>query len=226
MATLICASILPGAARAQAPADDGALKLSGDVRLLSGAPGDPVYGSLTAEKGIREGRSVVVRVVVSEKKTYSGDGFRILHGGNDAEIALREKRGGGVWEIGLARPDTAERQNYLQGTLRYRTERGRWILEPRAVFSKGGTLAGVGVRRESPWGADRTVFVEATPVIVGNNDRSLATGNSRRTALWGVGVRHKNLTLGVTNALGATTGMSLTPQLRGAAIFVRVEVIR
>ena len=204
---------------ASAPA--GAQTLSGDVRALSGAPGGQVYGSLTAEKG-----RFVVRVTASEKKTYSGNGFRILHGGNDGEVALRVPRSGGAFEVGLARPDTAERQNQLQGTLRFTTERGRWTLEPRAVFGKGGTLAGVGVRRDSPWGEDRTVYAELTPILVGKNNRSLSTGNTRRTALWSVGVRRKNMTLGITNALGATTGMSLTPQIKGAAIFVRVEVIR
>jgi hypothetical protein len=65
---------------AQAPAEPGTLRLAGDVRLLSGAPGDPVYGSLNAEKGLREGRSVVVWVVTPDAFDFfpSGTSFSQL----------------------------------------------------------------------------------------------------------------------------------------------------
>lgn len=198
-------------------AQTGALKLTVELRTLSTSSSNPTYGSLQVENP-----RFVARLTGSEKRTYSGNGFQLRHGGSDLEAAYRIPRLEGIWEVGIARPDTAERRNDIQGTLRLNAAISGWQVTPKAVFGEGGMLAGITVGRELPLGENQ-VFLEATPIVVGNNTRSITNGQARRTVLWSAGIRHKSVTLGVSNAVGLTTGMSLTPQLRGAALLLRWE---
>lgn len=223
-----------GAEGAEFP-EAGQLRIAVDVRVLNGYESGHGYFSTRIERGIGENRSLVIRTTGSDRKTIAGAGFALHHGGADYEAALRFRPNAGApWiaSAGIARPDTAARRNSLQATGQLLYRKGALSLNPRGVVGSGGALAGLGVGYERASGAKQTLFVEATPILAGKNDRALSTGLARRTTLWGVGVRFEkpgakhSVTLGITNALGATTGMSLTPQLKGAAISIRFEVTR
>ena len=179
---------------------------------------------------------VCFRGTDGKRQTLAGSNFTLAHGGDDRELMFtcRPSR----WPkldagVGAAVPNTPERRNPLVGTYDAGwTETGS---------TENSIRIGVrGIASSSPivaLTAKGTFALPKCPIdfigeigvpFVGNNTRSTADGSAQRTVLGSVGFQvwqrnrdagfHASLRL--TNEVGETTGMSLTPSLGSRYGFV------
>jgi hypothetical protein len=146
----------------------------------------------------------------------------LLHGGSDFEFGGTLPAWRGITpQLGVSLPDTASRRQKGAITARLRWEQGMFSVEPQAILGRDA-LIGVAV------GAKKTlsglvVTGSVTPILSGKNGVSNTTGAALRKTLWEAGITRGNITLGVTNALGPTTGFGLSPSVSGTALLLKVR---
>ena len=202
---------------------DGSLQL----RAFRGSEG-LAYGTFELNGGLGHGLGVILRGTFANTSTFNGSGFKIRHGGSDFEamikFAVPELPNVAV-ELGVALPNTpAQKKAFGTGQVVYEYYAApvRLYAGARAVTSNNATLAGLcgGISVEVGRGFD--LFGDATWVVGGQNTYSTSTGALQQGSIYGFGARYSppgegrnrfSIEAGATNALGGTTGMSLTPSL-------------
>ncbi|NLI01074.1 MAG: hypothetical protein GX446_16450 [Chthonomonadales bacterium] len=210
--------------------DPGKTVWSGGVRIF-GSKQDAKFGDLRLDYGVREGLALTLRGTAGERRTFVAPSFAIHHGGNDAELLLRympPQTPRCALEIGVSYADTpAQKDTFPTVQLLHQRPLSSTItllLAPRAVFIEDNTLVGIG--GGLAWKINDTgeLVADVTGIVHGDNTYNTHTGERVRRAVWGValrmrpenGDRQTTIDLGITNALGGTTGMSLTPGLGGS----------
>lgn len=198
---------------------------------IFGSKQDAKFGDLRLDFGVREGLAVTLRGTAGERRTYVGPSFTIDHGGNDAELLVRympPQTPRCAIEIGVSLADTpAQKDTFPTVQLLHQRPLGSkltLLLAPRAVFIEDNTLVGIG--GGLAWKITDTgeLVADVTAIVHGDNTYNTHTGARVRRAVWGVAIRMRPddgdrktiIDLGITNALGGTTGMSLTPGLGGS----------
>jgi hypothetical protein len=206
-----------------------------DVRFFGGDE-DTVYTGLSASYGFGDGWAGILRGSFAGRKTFtfpSGDYIR--HGGSDVELLAkyRFKSNSPVAVAGLlgvSFPSTpAQSDAMLTLGVAASTPIGSGFtayLNPRAVFIKDNTLAGIGLGVRARLSDTLFLIGDGTAVIAGDNTRRTSDGSRRQSALYGVALRFSpkakkasdyslGFDLGYTNSIGSTTGFGLTPGLGG-----------
>ena len=161
------------------------------------------------------------------------DGFRVpsgenvKFGGSDGELLANYKlpidvpivvRGGVAYVATPAQNDLLA--GVVSASIGYNLPYGiSAYLEPKAVFLRDNSLVGIAVGATYEVAKNIELMGEWTPLVAGSNTINLTTGNWSRVQLFGAGLRFRNvqpglsIDLGVTNATGFTTGMSMTPSM-------------
>lgn len=206
------------------------LTIEASVRAFGGREGIP-YGAFTLQREAWTLRGVASNKTISNRPNQTP----LLHGGGDLELARTFTLPMDVEaQLGAAFSDTAAQPRKLHLTTRLRYERAvaekvTLSLEPRGVFGHT-TLVGVSLGARAQLDKKSAFLAELTPMLYGRNASAGSTGAATQRALWELGVSRqegcKTITLGVTNALGPTTGFSLSPSLSGSALVLKVRFTR
>lgn len=169
--------------------------------------------------------------------TFASVGFAkspaaIRTGGSDFEFYVRhsvEQVDGLALMGGISFPNTPA-QNQPFGTFgvsySFKTpEYGpAFTIGGRGVLRQDSSIVGLSAGLKFGFSQGWELFGDITGIVHGNNTRDTATGAAMRRALWGAGLRYNLQSMGkagydgsiymmVTNALGMTTGTSLSPSL-------------
>jgi hypothetical protein len=211
----------------------GRLGIGLDVRLMRGNNGTD-NTTLSARYGITSRLEVGIRgVTAGSRVTPVGVLGNITHGGRDAEAFAKYDFGRfGPAHLGLlagiSTPSTTS-QNQAIGTLSASAavqagDRVTIIVNPKAVLNKGRTLVGVGGGFSARAAQNFYLVGDYTTIAAGDNTRSLTTGAAVRRDVWGAALRLHSVhngtelmfDLGWGNAVGSTTGFSLSPGLGSA----------
>ena len=190
-----------------------------EARAFGGREGATYYAA-TLERGGWFVKGVGARKGASVRSGQA----TILHGGSDFEIGGRLKPYRGIEpQLGAAMPDTGARRQRGAVTVRLRREAGGLSVEPRAVLGRDA-LVGVALGAKKSLGK-LALSGAIIPILSGRNGVNRITGGANRTTLWEVSATKGDITLGATNALGPTTGMSLSPSAGStASLMVKVRV--
>ena len=204
----------------------GAWAFRGDVRLF-GSDEKIAYGTGELSRGLSNGLSVTLRGTAARYLNFTGP-VTIRHGGNDLELLFKYSQPDGAGLMlagGLALPHTPA-QNKLFGTgeviYRYPTRMADVYLGAKGVFNDTTSLAALCAGIDSKLASSFKIVADVSAPVIGNNtfntttgaqERKLVYGAALRFAPFGMGRGNVSLDLGVTNGLGGTTGMSLSPAL-------------
>lgn len=203
-----------------------------DARYLGGGEDGGAFSGEVAY-GINDSLTALLRATLSEKRNFAGGGGLLLnHGGNDFELAVKwspegwlDRDGQFAGLLGVSVPDTAAQDDpVLTAQVLYarRLTDGLDVQASlRGVFIEQPLLAfGLGVTYDVFDGG--TLLGEYTLAFHGTNTRSTNTGAAIRDDVWGVGFRWApqprspmrwHVAAGLSNAVGLTTGLAMTPAL-------------
>jgi hypothetical protein len=208
----------------------GALGGRAEARFLN-SPEDVAYTSVGVRYGLFDRMEIGVRAVTGATRRLAIPAGTISYGGQDVE--LYGKVGASLTDrvsiaglLGVAFPATpAQNQAILtlgaSGSFQAH-DRIVFVLNPRAMFQEDNITIGVGVGASARLGQGLALIGDWTFIAAGNNTRSTSTGAMIRRNVWGAALQWSSTTpeglavsldLGYGNALGLTTGFSLTPGL-------------
>jgi hypothetical protein len=187
--------------------------------------------------GLGNGFAIGLNGGFAPKKNHVFGPVVIRSGGNDFEIqgkyAVKELPGLAV-ALGISAPSTPGQTNtFVTGRAVYGGEfKGVSLYGGLAgVFRSDSNLAAVTLGGETTPNSGLSFLGELNLVVTGNNTFDRA-GNPHRVSTYGVAARYRppntvngpSFMLGWTNALGSTTGFSLSPGLNNSgALFVGVS---
>lgn len=188
------------------------------ARAFNGREAATYYGASIERSGW------FLRGVKAEKGFSARAGKATLfRGGSDIELGGTLPAWRGITpQLGVSLPDTPARRQKGAVTARLRWERSGLSMEPKAVLGRDA-LVGITVGGQRSIGGF-TLQGSVTPLVHGKNGVDDITARPERTTLWEAGVTRGNVTVGATNALGSTTGFSLSPSIGGVALIVKVKV--
>ncbi|MCX6360846.1 MAG: hypothetical protein NT029_13615 [Armatimonadetes bacterium] len=193
--------------------------------------------------GVGCGWETALRVSAAELKSHAlAGGAAVRHGGSDIELVARRR----PWEnrsivlqAGVAQPRTPARGKpcfTLGASAGYEIGSDLALtLNPKAVILKENVLVGVGMGVAARAGSAWTLIADCTPLVTGDNTRSIIDGGKIRRTVYGAALRYNarefgdgvTVDLGWTTGLGSSTGTSLTPGLGDAkALYVAVTARR
>ncbi|MBL8088083.1 MAG: hypothetical protein JNM85_08465 [Chthonomonas sp.] len=181
------------------------------------------YGTLKLSRSVGNGMAVDLMGTMGSRKRFAGTGFAIRHGGSDIELRLRrETDGNASGSLGLAIASTPAGRSAPFLTLSGETrmagnDKTSVSLVLRAATRVSSSLYGTGFRADTKLN-NMDAYFEGLWVSGSENTYSINTGKREQRAVYRLGVRPQlggklKFELGVTNQLGRTTGMSLTPGL-------------
>lgn len=178
--------------------------------------------NLRASRELAPGGRLEFTATLGSKRTFNGAGFKVRTGGSDYQLGYRHTiEGGAETFIGLAVADTpaGRRAPYLAiegSTQIWGNDRVSLKLVGKTAARTDSTLIGTGFRVDANYLVPG-LFAEGLWVSGDGNTYSVKNGRLEQRAVYRVGFRPKlgglNLECGVTNQVGRTTGMSLTPGL-------------
>ena len=166
----------------------------------------------------------------SRKDSITGNGFVLNHGGYDYEFLVRHVLTAQPKvdvALGLSSPDTADRNRRIFGTYDIGWTEQLCPTTTLRFGAKGilgpDPLAAIGFRLVSRTAKGSQAFAQLYVPTQGDNTRSVTTGQGQRGAIYSLGMEWEDggtssqmfYGLALTNALGATTGTSITPALGG-----------
>ena len=200
-----------------------------DLRAFSGDE-DIVYTSLSLNLGLGKELECILRGTFGERKKLMAGGGTIAHGGNDFEALLKvgaRGRSGLAGLIGVSIPNTPAQSGNasltLGGTASTDIGKGSSLyFNPRAIFVKDNTIVGIGLGARVRLSDSLVLVGDYTPIISGDNTLDTGTGALKKRDVYGVALRfttHQgslSIDVGYTNAVGSTTGFSMTPGLGGS----------
>jgi hypothetical protein len=218
-------------------ADKGQIGGGLDLRVFSGDE-DLTYVSLALRYGLAENVEAMVRGSFTDTANLGiPGGATIRHGGSDVEVLLKvaghpteqskgTSRVAGL--IGVSFPSTPAQGDAvvtLGGSFSFTSNKVSLHLNPRAVFPNDNTIIGIGLGAAFELGSNFSVVGDYTPIIAGDNTRDTTTGALQSRDVYGAAIRYASADgrwhadLGYSNALGQTTGFSLSPGLGGSGAF-------
>ncbi|MDI9641400.1 hypothetical protein QPK87_06985 [Kamptonema cortianum] len=205
------------------------LRLHGNS--YAGRESNPYVGGAFTYQ-FREALAFQVRGGFASRSTHSL-GFPKETGGTDLEARILYYCGPYFFAIGGAMPDTpAQDEAAWTATAGWRgtREEGAYFAGLTMVTSDTVTLLGVGGAARIPLNDRFGLEVSGTAVVRGPNTVSIVDGSLEQRPLWSAAFRYMandrtNIWFGMGNALGESTGLSLTPRLsRGSGIGFGFEV--
>ncbi len=190
------------------------------------------FGSLEVDYSLRNQIEIMLRADGAEYKDFKGNGFVIRHGGRDAELLAKYRlkdHPDFAFTVGVSAPHTpAQNQVYFtaQALLEHQfCSKVGVNLAVKTVAISHNTLVGLAAGGSYRFSDDLQLVADVTGIASGKNTRSTTTGRLERAIIWGVAARYTpkfdsnrfSVELGAGNALGSTTGFSMTPGLGGSA---------
>ena len=223
------------------------VRVFGDDEKITYTTLDARY-KLPEGAGARFGGEVLLRGTFAPKRTLAGTGFNLRHGGNDAELLAKlysPQQPNLAFALGVSLPDTpAQDDPHVSAQILYRYEASPTVslfFAPKAIFIEDNTLVGIGGGVAARLSTSLQLVADVTAVVEGDNTYDIRTGNRKQeSALYGLALRFTpprrnaapdtgelSIEVGVTNAIGGTTGFSLTPGLdNSTAAFVGLSYRR
>lgn len=207
--------------------EGGKFEALGQVRVFGGDE-KQAYGHVELNGGLGHNLGFVLRSSFSGNNTFHGNGFDIRHGGSDFEGMLKyqvPELPNLAFEGGLAYPNTpAQKHVFGTGQVVYEIQANpvNFYVGARGVAGPHSNLAGIGAGLSAAVTPEFELFGDATWVFTGENTYSTTDGSLQRRSVYGVGVRYTgavtggpnySIEVGASNAIGGTTGFSLTPAL-------------
>lgn len=188
---------------------------------------DAFYGDVELLTGLSQGLAILARTSVADYHDFRRTGFVIEHGGSDIELMARYQVPmvqGLTVDAGVAFPHTpAQDEAFFTAAAVYQvpSKVGDVYLGAKGVFREDSEIYALTAGAAIPAGKHLEVVGDVTVPIRGRNTLSTTTARGAEGALVGLGVRYapnyRGLPLvyefGLTNAVGRTTGFSLTPSL-------------
>ncbi len=205
---------------------NGIWDVRGDVRVFSSSE-KTAYGTLEISKGINNGLAVTLRGSVASYLNFSGP-VTIRHGGNDLELMFKSvpTEGRGLMLAGgLALPHTpASHQLFgtAQAVYNVPVSFADAYLGAKGVFRDTAALGALCAGLDVHVGSGFNLVGDVAFPVVGTNTFNTTTGVAERKVVYGAALRfapfaanrgNMSLDLGVTNALGGTTGFSMSAAL-------------
>jgi hypothetical protein len=198
------------------------------------------YGTLEANGGFGNGLGLVLRSSFSRVAGFSTSGGTVEYGGTDYEAQLKyaiPSVSGLALMGGFSAPNTPAHHT-LFGTASalysYPLQPVNLYAGAKGVFGSNTSLVALCLGFDYKFQADFHLVGDGALVVTGDNTYSTSTGNAERSSLYGVAVRYSpsqagllrwSVDLGVTNALGGTSGFELTPSLGSTpGIYVAASV--
>lgn len=204
------------------------------IRSLAGSE-RAGYGDFALDYGVGRGLEIALRGAAGTSRDYTlGNGGLLRNGGSDVELVARYARpvtfGGRVLriggQVGVAFPSTpAQSEPLLTLGVLAETDLASGVslfLNPKVIALRDNSVAGFGVGVSTRLYGGLRLVGEVTPIFAGRNTRSIFDGRQRRITPFSLGLRYRlasglAIDAAYTNALGPTTGFSLTPGLGGDA---------
>ncbi len=199
------------------------------------------YGGASLRYGLGNGwEASLLGAFAQRTSTSLPGGAEIRHGGSDielrAKVSLPTRQIGTSLAAyaGVSAPSTPAQDNLHMAagvTASYDAGNGkRLILNPRAQLIDRNTIVGIGLGASVPLGSSFGLIGDFTPIVAGDNTLDTQSGDPIRRSTYGITLRFSvpsqglDLDLGFTNALGQTTGFSLTPGLGSSgALYLAVS---
>jgi hypothetical protein len=211
------------------------------LRAFGGDEG-VAYLSFAAQTGFAEGWDGILRATTAQERSFALSGADIRHGGSDIELVAKYRfprtldgptRLQGALLLGLAFPGTPA-QSGVVPTLGLAlsspvSPRVNLYLNPRAVLLKDNLLYGIGFGASGRLSDSLTLVGDVTPLIRGDNTRSVTDGARKKGTVYGLALRMTprprpdgsglSFDIGYANGTGVTTGFAMTPGLGGSGSF-------
>lgn len=209
--------------------DSGVVLPSGNWQLATelrsfGAKEGNTYGSLLGFAGLGNGYGASFKFVAGRTLRRTEQNFQVRYGGTDVELQIRRTFAGTPGfslALGLATPSTpSQKRPMITSSAIYRLP-----IEPVSVYigvrnewrdrnSTAALTLGSSYRINPRW----SVCGDLSLLVKGDNAFELGSAKPQRTGLFGVGFQYAatdrtSLSVGVTNALGVSTGFGTSPSL-------------
>lgn len=209
---------------------NGAFDLRLDYRGFGGTEKQG-YGTGELNVGLGQGMGVILRSTFSSTGTFNGNGFAIRHGGNDVEALLKYSVAmpgmGGSWAFvgGFAFPNTPAQKGSAEVAellFQYPLQNGvDFYGGAKGVFKSNSNIAALCAGIDVNLGNNLHLIGDGNFAFTGENTYTTQWGLRARGSTYGAALRYNfkqdrsqlGLDLGVTNALGGSTGFSMTPNL-------------
>ncbi|MEZ0324435.1 MAG: hypothetical protein ACAH95_00890 [Fimbriimonas sp.] len=217
----------------------GQFEIRLDGRFFKGDENNTYIGA-NLIYGLGDGLAIAINGGFAPKKTQMFGLVGIRTGGNDFEVQAKyriKEFPGLALALGISAPSTPKQTNtFITGRATFGGEfKGLSAYAGVAgVFKSDANLAAITFGGESTPNNGFSIVGELNLIVSGNNtfDRS---GNLKRVSTYGLAARYRmpndptgtSIMIGWTNALGSTTGFSLSPGLNNSgALFLGVTFIK
>ncbi|RYG36332.1 hypothetical protein EON81_10070 [bacterium] len=187
------------------------------------------YGGIRGYYGLGNDLGISLKGAFGGRKTFTGNGFAVRYGGTDIEAQLRYQiRNIPALSIaaGVALPDTpAQDKAFFTAAVNYglRYEELGIFVGARGQYRDGNSLTALTLGAEYAFNPEWSVLGDVAFVVDGENSFSSANARRQKTTTFGAAVRYtpagsRNMSylLGLTNAIGSTTGFSNSASFSGA----------
>ncbi len=204
-------------------ADKGDISLDFDARIFDGREENEYYSG-TLNYGLGGGYDLLVRFTTAEEVSFFAGNQEFFTGGDDVEVQIRRACAlfpGAVLAVGASFPDTPHQdddETFITASLTYSQNIGEgadFIYGVRTVINEGNELAGFSAGLNADISGNLSLATDVTAIIDGTNVHSMWGGNHEARMLYSAVLQldvndSLSLQAGITNMLGATTGMSLS----------------
>ena len=188
------------------------------------------YMSLDGRFGLENGFELGMRGTLAPVGR-ANTAANIRTGGTDWETTLRyavPQLQGLMLSGGISFPNTpAQNTPFVTYGVAYQVPMAltqyKLYVGSRGVLRSGSTIMGISGGISAPLGPGLELMGDFTAIVRGVNSRDSRTGNTVRRAVYGFGIRYQPMTLtdkfdwsvyvGLSNAIGLTTGTSLSTAL-------------
>jgi hypothetical protein len=209
-------------------ADKGEMSLDFDARIFDGSE-ENEYFSGSFNYGLGNGYDLLIRFTTAEDFSVFDGGDQILSsGGDDIELMLRGSISlfpDAILALGVSQPDTPhqdENITFMTASLTYSQNIGEgadFIYGIRTVTRGEKSLTGLGAGISADIGSKARLAVDITAPLDGHNTSSKWDDEHHINLMLYSAMLEFNvnddlsLRAGITNMMGGTTGMSLSPSL-------------
>lgn len=220
--------------------DTGAIPALNVVRLSNygrffGGNESLVYTGLQIDTGLAASWGLTVRGSFAKFKSFAAPTATIRHGGSDFETLVRYSvptMQGVTVSLGSSVPNTpAQNKPFATAGVVFKapSTKANLYVGASGVFRKDSTLIGLSGGAQAWLSPELSFVADVTLVTTGNNTFSTTTAQRQRRHVFGAGLRfspnsptlNATIDVGVTNAIGGTSGFALTPALgKSMALYI------
>ncbi|CAN5685352.1 hypothetical protein BH11ARM2_BH11ARM2_09590 [soil metagenome] len=192
------------------------------------------YGGVQGYYGLGDGLGLTLKGAFGSRKTFFGNGFGVRYGGTDVEgqvrYAFKDAPGLSV-AAGAAFPDTpAQKDVFFTAAVNYRlpVDKIGLYVGARGEYRENGSVTALTFGADYALTPEWSLLGDVAALVDGENSFSSSNARRQKTATFGVAFRYTPMNspnmaymVGVTNAIGSTTGFGNTAAFSGTTgVFV------